>query len=76
MKQEILRNSNPRLVRLPQVLAMLSISKSTWWAGVRSGKYPQPVKLGPRLTCWRVSDLAELAQNGLQDSSCNQDFLR
>jgi len=30
------------------------MSKSTWWAGVKSGRYPKPVKLGPRITSWRV----------------------
>ena len=39
---------------------LLPISKSTWWAGVRSGKFPAPVKLGPRTTAWRSSDIAEL----------------
>jgi len=36
---------------------IIPISKSSWWAGVKSGKYPQPVKLGPRTTAWRASDI-------------------
>ena len=36
------------------------ISKSTWWEGVRSGRYPKPVKLGPRITAWRVEDIRAL----------------
>lgn len=47
-------------VRLPQVLAVIPVSKSTWWNGCRSGKYPNPVKLGPRTTAWRVSDIRAL----------------
>jgi len=46
--------------RLPQVLAAFPVSRSAWWAGVKLGKYPQPVKLGPRTTAWRVSDIRAL----------------
>ena len=46
--------------RLPQVLAAIPVSKSSWWAGVRAGKYPQSVKLGPRTTVWKVSDIRAL----------------
>jgi predicted DNA-binding transcriptional regulator AlpA len=35
------------LLRLPQVLALVPVCASTWWAGVRSGKFPKPLKLGP-----------------------------
>lgn len=46
--------------RLPQVLAAIPVSRSTWWNGVKSGKYPKPVKLGPRTTAWRVDDIRSL----------------
>ena len=36
---------------------LIPVKKSTWWAGVASGRFPQPVKLGPRVTAWRVEDL-------------------
>ncbi len=49
-----------RLLRLPQVLELIPVSKSTWWAGVRDGRFPKPVKLGPRTTCWRERDVLEL----------------
>ena len=38
----------------------IPVSKSTWWEGVRSGRYPRPVKLGPRITAWRVEDIIKL----------------
>jgi predicted DNA-binding transcriptional regulator AlpA len=47
-------------VRLPQVLAVIPVSKSTWWAGCKSGRYPAPVKLGPRTTAWRVDSIRSL----------------
>jgi len=50
-------------VRLQAILGPegpIPVSKSTWWSGVRSGRYPQPIKLGPRLTAWRVEDIRAL----------------
>ncbi|MGZ4987353.1 MAG: helix-turn-helix transcriptional regulator [Limisphaerales bacterium] len=50
-------------VRLSSIVAPLGpipVSKSTWWAGVKSGRYPKPVKLGLRITAWRVEDIVEL----------------
>jgi prophage regulatory protein len=54
-------------VRLGSILAPkgpIPLSKSTWWAGVKSGRFPKPVKLGPRITVWRVDDIRELIANG------------
>ena len=44
----------------------IPVSKSTWWAGVRSGCYPKPVKLGPRITAWRVEDIRALIARGVK----------
>jgi predicted DNA-binding transcriptional regulator AlpA len=49
-------------VRIPQILAVLPISRSSWWAGVRSGKYPAAVKLGERTTAWKATDIAALIE--------------
>lgn len=38
------------------------VSRSTWWSGVKSGRYPEPVKLGPRITAWRVEDIRALLE--------------
>ena len=46
--------------RLPTILANFPVSKSGWWAGVKSGRYPSPVKLGPRITAWHVEDIRKL----------------
>ena len=40
----------------------IPVSHTTWWAGVKSGRYPSPVKLGPRITAWRVSDIRKLIE--------------
>jgi prophage regulatory protein len=38
----------------------IPVSLSTWWDGVKTGRFPQPVKPGPRITAWRVEDIREL----------------
>ena len=50
-------------LRLPQVLALVPISKSSWWEGCKSGRYPKPVKLSARTTAWRAEDIAALVKN-------------
>lgn len=46
----------------PPIPALIPVRKSTWWAGVKAGRYPKPVKLGPRVTAWRVEDIRALIQ--------------
>ena len=47
-------------LRLPQVLALIPISRSAWWAGVSEGKYPKAIKLGSKTTVWRAEDIRAL----------------
>jgi len=51
------------LVKLPQVLSRVPVSRSGWYAGVREGRYPQPVKLGRRSVFWRSSEIDTLIQS-------------
>ena len=44
-------------LRLPQVLELFPISKSAWWKGCATGRYPKSVKIGPRTTVWRAEDI-------------------
>lgn len=45
----------------PPIPAVIPVSKSTWWEGVKSGRYPQPVRtLGRRITAWHVEDIRNL----------------
>jgi predicted DNA-binding transcriptional regulator AlpA len=48
----------------PPIPALYPVSASTWWQGVREGRYPAPVKLGPRTTAWRVEDIRALIERG------------
>ena len=47
-------------VRVKQILNVIPVSKSTWWAGVSSGRFPQSIKLGPRITVWKAEDIKTL----------------
>jgi predicted DNA-binding transcriptional regulator AlpA len=47
-------------LRLPGVLQFVPVGRSTWWAGVKTGRYPEPVKLGPKTTAWRAEDIRAL----------------
>lgn len=52
-------------VRLNTILKIYPVSRSTWWAGVKDGRYPKPVKLGLKITAWRVEDIhALIASHG------------
>jgi predicted DNA-binding transcriptional regulator AlpA len=57
---------NTGFVRLSAVLGPrgpIPVSKSSWWQGIRDGRYPAPVKLGPRTTAWRVDDIRKLIED-------------
>jgi prophage regulatory protein len=60
---------NPKAV--PPIPAIIPVSKSTWWNGVKTGRYPQPVRsLGLRITAWSVESIKALIkqnQNGGYD---------
>ena len=51
----------------PPIPAVIPVGKSTWWEGVRTGRYPQPVRtLGRRITAWRVEDIRALIESAGQ----------
>ncbi len=47
-------------VKVPQILAVIPIGRSTWWQWVKDGKAPAPVKLGANTTVWRAEDIHAL----------------
>jgi len=51
---------NKCFLRLPQVLERIPLSKSTWWSGVREGRFPKPVKLTERTSAWLQADIDAL----------------
>lgn len=57
---QIIGNPNAK----PPIPPIYPVCKSTWWSGVKTGRFPKPVKLGPRTTAWRVEDIKELIAQG------------
>ena len=55
-----MHTTNEALLRLPEVLKLIPISRAGWYEGVRTGRYPKPVKLGLRAVAWRRSDIDSL----------------
>lgn len=60
---------NPKYPRLPTtprpaITPIIPVCASTWWCGVQSGRYPSPIKLGPKTTAWRVEDIRKLLDEG------------
>ena len=65
--QEQIKDNLPStgFVRLACILAPegpIPVGRSTWWAGIKSGRFPKPVKLGPHTTAWRVEDIRNLIE--------------
>jgi len=61
-----------RLLRVQEIIAPygpIPVGKSTWWEGVKSGRFPQPIKLGPRITVWREDDIEALLANGIEGNA-------
>lgn len=50
------------LLRIRQVLRFVPVSRSNWWQGVKEGRYPQPLKLSERVTCWKAADIRRLVE--------------
>ncbi|MDA9165582.1 AlpA family phage regulatory protein [Alphaproteobacteria bacterium] len=69
MKEEI----NPRFLRLkhiigdykaiPPIQPIIPVAKSTWWDGVKKGKYPKPYKIGNNITVWRSDEIQALVDD-------------
>lgn len=47
----------------PPVPPIIPVGRSTWWFGVKSGIYPQPIKLSPKVTVWSVESIRTLINN-------------
>lgn len=64
-----MKNSLPEtgFVRLPVVLEVIPISKSSLYAGIKKGIYPAPVKLSERTSAWRVEDIRSLIEQHQED---------
>jgi predicted DNA-binding transcriptional regulator AlpA len=46
----------------PPIPALLAVGKSSFWAGIKTGRYPKGIKIGPRTTVWSL----EAVRNAIQ----------
>ena len=46
----------------PPTPALIPVKKSTWWNGVKDGRYPKGVKISKRCTAWRCEDIRKLIE--------------
>ena len=49
-----------QLLRLKDVLKIYPVGKTTWYEGIKAGKYPKPLKLGVRTSAWKASEIQTL----------------
>ena len=65
MKRKRKPKSLPKegLARLPEVLEAMGIGKTTWYQGIKSGKYPKQVRPSKGTVAWRVEEIRALVAN-------------
>jgi Predicted transcriptional regulator len=49
-----------RVLRLPEVLSLMGISRATFYRGVKSGKYPRPLHPSERVSAWPLEEIEAL----------------
>lgn len=59
MKERTVFEIEDRLLKIGDCLKIIPVARSTWWAGVKDGRFPKPVKIGKN-TFWRYSDLMNI----------------
>lgn len=70
MKRTIISNGNEEkaFLRIKDIIkpdGILPISRTTWLSGVRTGKFPAPIKFslfGKRITVWDTEDIKDLIE--------------
>lgn len=56
------RKVDIEFIKLPQVLEIYPVGRTTWLEGVKDGKYPQPYRLAKRSLAWRKADVMKLCE--------------
>ena len=52
-----MNNLQNKLLRLPQLKSITGLSKSTIYARISEGTFPNQIPLGPRLVVWVEADI-------------------
>jgi prophage regulatory protein len=62
---ELAQLPDDTLIPQRDVLEIIRVSRTSWWRGVKSGIYPQPVKMGARMNRWHLGKIREIVRSGL-----------
>ena len=68
-------NVKPKKPR-PAVQGLIPVSATVWWQGIRTGRYPAPVKLGTHAVGWRVEDIRTLLSHLENQSGGDEELPR
>jgi len=47
-------------LKIRQVLQLIPMATSSWYAGIAAGRYPAPIKLSQRSSAWKCEDIRAL----------------
>jgi acyl dehydratase len=46
----------------PPTPPIIPIGKTAWYAGIKTGRFPRPVRIGPHAMGWRAEDIRDLIE--------------
>lgn len=52
-----------KFLRIDDVMSLTGLAKSTVWLWVKENKLPKPIKLSPRVTVWKLTEIEEWLTN-------------
>ncbi|MEA3521468.1 MAG: AlpA family phage regulatory protein [Campylobacterota bacterium] len=58
-----------QLLRVKEVADKLSIGVSTVWMYSKTGRLPKPMKLSPRVSAWKESDIIAFIENAVESAA-------
>jgi prophage regulatory protein len=61
MNTNLIQDTQITLMRIPQILKVMPVSKSKFWLMVQKGEFPKPIKIG-RSSFWTVEQVQSFIQ--------------
>ena len=59
---------NNRILRLPMVIELTGLSRSTIYLHIKDGEFPKPISLGRRAVGWLESDIQQWLDQRIEES--------
>lgn len=60
------------MLSLDEVLTLLRISRSSWYGGLKTGKFPKAVYIGPNSPRWRCGTIRSVAEGTYEKSEVGE----